>query len=82
MRLDIYKISDILSIMKLTHKIAEKQSKAIHKLIVADQQALLKKIKKKYPKLIKAMQKNWNLSDTDLVDEGIYAYVADDLYRR
>lgn len=58
-------------------KIARKQ---VQKLIEKNEQALYKKITKKYPKLISLMKKRYDVNRSNLIDPLYYENIEEYLY--
>ena len=69
--------------MKLTAKIVAKQRKEIQKMLLDNEKHMLATIKQNYPQLVKAMRKEWDLSNSEFLDadlyEGIEEIIPEDL---
>lgn len=66
--------------MKLSRKIVAKQSQEIQQLLISQQKETLALIKKKYPDLIKAMARKWDMNEDDLLSNSYYVNLEDYLF--
>jgi|SanBayMetagenome_1026888.scaffolds.fasta_scaffold59912_2 hypothetical protein len=58
--------------MKLTAEIVAKQRKEIQKMILDNEKRVLTEIKQNYPQLVKAMRKEWDMSNSEFLDADLY----------
>ena len=48
-------------------------------MLLANEKRMLTKIKQKYPQLVRAMKKEWDMSNSDFLDANFYEYVEESI---
>ena len=61
----------------MTYKEVKEARKDVQKLIRENKKELLLQIKKKHPKLIRLIKKNYDVNSNSLLDDGFYEQIED-----
>jgi len=61
----------------MTYKEIKAARKDIQRLIKENKKELLLQIKKKHPKLIRLIKKNYDVNSNSLLDDGFYTQIED-----